>query len=611
MDPAPQLKYGAEEIADAFKAFAAEHANDNDDGDEFEPWERWAPLSRIDPELLRREVVVAYGKRCNDDRFSNKTLSVADLLEDLMVVHNGDGTQRIGFIQGAKDGGCILQGALVEGVGARVAKHVTCNYTMQLDYDTGHSVDEVAAAIHKHGLFALLWTTHSHMKCETLIPEDALVKYAGSLAAVTVDVASAYLADVKKYKPEIAASASTCERDLVEGGMKFRIAHAPMPRVRALFVLAAPFDFAKRGGTQLEAINEWKERYRGFCVSLGLPSDKSCVDPSRLMYTPRIPKGANERNYEFRIVPGSTLELESVERVADKAERTKKKTAGDKGNASGAWLTPGLADFVTAGHADDLEAALFMEENDPDGVRHTYDGGDKHDFCCPNEDNHTTPTPDDRAFCVENASARENGFWMYCSHATCKDASGGDRAWFLDAACQKYGVEHADKLLRWCPNTSAEEGAAPTGKAHEGGRDWVKRMRVPRETMAVLDEMNRRHAFIVYGGKTRFLSETANPQEFELPYQFLDSQTFDGLHNDTPDVKLIVRKLLQKLDLNDADTWDEKPSWRERAWVWNNWPGRRKYTASVSIRLRMRRTAHSTFGKAGGTRPLGGAGNGR
>ena len=36
MDPAPQLKYGAEEIADAFKAFAAEHANDNDDGDELE-----------------------------------------------------------------------------------------------------------------------------------------------------------------------------------------------------------------------------------------------------------------------------------------------------------------------------------------------------------------------------------------------------------------------------------------------------------------------------------------------------------------------------------------------------------------------------------------------
>ena len=152
----------------------------------------------------------------------------------LSVSKRGTAPRYRGLARGAKDGRCILQGALVEGTGQRIAKNVTRNHLLMVDYDTGHSVDEIAAAIVKRGLFALLWTTHSHLKCETLIAENELVKRAGSLAAVTVDVARAYLADVKKYKAEIAASVSGCERDHVEGGISSRSTRTDATRPRAL-----------------------------------------------------------------------------------------------------------------------------------------------------------------------------------------------------------------------------------------------------------------------------------------------------------------------------------------------------------------------------------------
>ena len=181
-----------------------------------------------------------------------------------MLVRDAAGTQRVGWARGAKDGACILQGGLV--AGARSAKNVRANHIVMVDYDTGYSIEEIAAAIRKRGLFAFLWTTHSHLKSETLIAEGALMKWAGG-GEVDLAVAGAYLAEVKKYKAEIAASISSLERLHVDGGIKFKVVHAPMPRVRALFVLAEPFEFAKHG-TQAERIVEWTERYAGYAAEM-------------------------------------------------------------------------------------------------------------------------------------------------------------------------------------------------------------------------------------------------------------------------------------------------------------------------------------------------------
>ncbi|MBO0222790.1 hypothetical protein J0689_26280, partial [Vibrio parahaemolyticus] len=86
---------------------------------------------------------------------------------------------------------------------------------------------------------------------------------------------------VKKVKPDVVSGDLGIERVHVEGGLKYRLTHGPMARVRSMFVLDEPFDFANRGASQTATILEWKERYRGLSQTLGVAVDRSCVDPSR------------------------------------------------------------------------------------------------------------------------------------------------------------------------------------------------------------------------------------------------------------------------------------------------------------------------------------------
>jgi hypothetical protein len=71
-----------------------------------------------------------------------------------------------------------------------------------------------------------------------------------------------------------------------EEGVVILVQHRPMPKFRAVFPLHEPFVFAKRGGTQQDAIAEWKERYAGFASAMNFFFDEKCVDPARLFYFP-------------------------------------------------------------------------------------------------------------------------------------------------------------------------------------------------------------------------------------------------------------------------------------------------------------------------------------
>lgn len=272
-------------------------------------------------------------------------------------------------------------------------------------------------------------------------------------------------------------------REMGVGGMRFVVEHAPMPRVRSLFLLNDPFDFANRGGSQVEAIQEWKERYEGVATRLGLAYDRSCVDPSRLMYTPRIPKDAErgEGKHEIIIVDGTPLNLESVERVVTDRKPCATGAVAGMGPGIGSGIGPGIAAFTAmsdrrqfktpgllefaAKHADDFEAAEWAKAMSPEDIR--YEQADKIDFRCPNEDGHTNPSPDDRAFMIVNASdsVTGGGFHMGCLHDGCIAASGSDRLWYLDLLCQQFGVAHAMEMEEWCPQAVEKQADADRAKA--------------------------------------------------------------------------------------------------------------------------------------------------
>jgi hypothetical protein len=421
-----------------------------------------SPDAFLPREIADRPVEIALGRNREDKNFRTLKGTFKQLFEDRAPLSY--------FVEGEKDGLCLLQGALIGG--QRIARNVTKNYLMMFDHDTGETIDEIEAKIADKGLFAVLWTTYNHMQAETLVAEDALLKWLRKNGHKSDNISASkvaeFLQETKKVKPEVFSGDLKLDRIHVEGGMKYRLKHAPMPRVRSMFLLNEPFDFGARGSSQVAAIQEWKERYAGLASMLGVSWDRSCVDPSRLMYVPRVAPGTDLEalGHEIVIIPGKLLDIDAVPRLETEPraglDRRQSAVPPDlaaalKGEEPAThdrrtFQTDGLLNFLKD-HAHDFEAAEWLLASFPEDVRSGSAG--KIEFRCPNEDNHSEQKADDRAFMVADASLSESGFHMGCLHNTCIEASKKDRAWYLDLLCQNYGVG-VEELLEYCPEVEAK-----------------------------------------------------------------------------------------------------------------------------------------------------------
>lgn len=401
------------------------------------------------------QVSVSYGVGRNrqDKNWGNLTRTRGQLVADLST-----------FEYGEKDGKCITQGPLV--AGQRIAKNMQAAHFIMLDCDTGEDMDSLERKVRDKGWAAVLWHTYSHMKPTTEIPEDRLVKFARemrtpltndgvALAALAAD----YLAS-KRYTKELTNSITSVSKQHVDGGVKYVVRHAPMSRARVLIWLKRPYVFATEAGTHAAGIQRWKELYAGVAEMLNVDHDQSCVDPSRLMYLPRVPADAvdrtpYERGFDIRVIHGKALDLDAVTRIkSDKryTEAHQHPLSAALGAKEDAHTLPKWLLKFAKEHGNDLELVDLIGSAE-DALSNT---GDKAEFPCPNEDRHTEQKADDRAFCVWNASGREGGFDARCQHATCKEDSHGDRLWWLWKLCEKYGWTE-DDLLQFCPNAAAEE----------------------------------------------------------------------------------------------------------------------------------------------------------
>lgn len=434
-------------------------------------WNEATVDGTLDPALLARQIRIAFGKRRADAWPVTEDLTVYELLNRHLTAHK----------IGPKDGPYILQGALVNSPGQRQSSNEHTNYLVLLDHDNGESLDEVGSRFAAEGWFGLFWTTHSHMKPASGVAESVMLEWVekrGRKGVVTNQDVADYLREVKRIKPEILAGIENPEgvasRDHWEGGVKYICKHDPMPRLRSLMILKEPFVFAQRGGTQREAIEEWKERYTGLATRMGLTIDPKCADPAHLMFLPRLSAGAikGPQSHEICILAGNPLDFDGVRRVqVQKGSRVVHlsapaglaafSAAGNSGGSDpdirapaghGEYVTRNIQEFHRRAGSE-FRAAAWVQAMRDDWVRHEYN--DKVDFRCPNEEGHTEPTDSDRAFCVWNAGAGETNrpYWMECQHATCTRESNGDAAWFLDKLCQIFGIEDALTLISadWTP----------------------------------------------------------------------------------------------------------------------------------------------------------------
>lgn len=357
---------------------------------------------------------------------------------------------------GPKDGPCFLQGESANG--ARKAVAMMSNYILGVDLDSGAPLADVMQTIQKHGLEAVIYTTHSHLKDTSVIKRDDFWKKMDTTSSSDIDLLRDYLVSYKGVLPEIVADLEVLD-DAHHGeeGVVILVKHNPMPKFRAVFPLKEPFVFAKRGGSQKDAIAEWKERYAGFCTELGLFFDEKCVDPARLFYLPRHAKG--DSAFGSWLILGDSLDLDKFDRV--KISRKRRGPAGarnaftDASDGAGGSSGDDEADRYIFGnlnlrgwaskHASRFEIESMLEDVvGGDFIREDRGGKPGVHVECPFESEHSSFGG--AGTFVVNASDNieegyDGGFTFTCTHNAC---SGRDRLDFIKELLEQEVITPAD-----------------------------------------------------------------------------------------------------------------------------------------------------------------------
>jgi hypothetical protein len=448
-------------------------------------------------------------------------------------------------LPGKKDGPCFLQGEAAGGTRKAVA--MISNEILGVDLDSGAPLEDVIDTIQKFGLDAVIYTTHSHMKDTSVIKRDHFMKKMDTSDA-DPELLRDYLIEWKGILPAIVEDLEVIDdAHHSEEGIVILVKHKPMPKFRAVFSLKEPFVFAKRGGTQKDAIAEWKERYAGFCTALGLFFDEKCVDPARLFYLPRHPKG-NTSFGSWRIV-GDPLDLDKFDRVKISRRRKNQRGAGPANaftDASGGESASDDDDrdrYKFDGknllswakkHAHKFEVQTMLEECiGGDFIREDRGGKPGVHVECPFEAEHSSFGG--MGTFVVNASDNieegyDSGFTFTCVHDAC---SGRDRLDFLRELLEQ-------ELITWDDLTNPEfmieleeeedDEQSDSAYGNQPARQKRHTQQTPQEReqehdeqvadddfgddeVSMLKAFNRRYAVIRTAAGVRILVEPRTPDE--------------------------------------------------------------------------------------------------
>lgn len=482
------------------------------------------------------EIILMQGRRRDEGQGKWKEIkSLYGQFSDFLREHK----------EGPKDGPCFLQGRSIGGT--RKAAAMERNFILGVDLDSGAPLGDVIDTIQRHGLEAVIYTTHSHLKDTSVIKRDDYFKKTGEMTPTAEGVAN-YLMTIKGTLPHIVQSCEVLDDSHhTEDGVVILVKHEPMPKFRAVFPLSEPFVFAARGGTQQDAIMEWKERYAGFCTELGLFFDEKCVDPARLFYFPRHPKG--DSTYGSWHIAGLPLKLDDYDRVKIRRGKDGRKVlSGGPQNAFTA-AAGGLDEesdhdrYITASGFDlrawsrkygkrfEIEAML-EEVVGGDFMREPRTGGKPGIHVeCPFESEHTSFGGGGTY--VVNASDNyddgfEGGFTFHCVHNAC---SGRDRLDFLKALLDEEVISVADLtnkdfLIEFEGDEVEEEEAPPARPAQArrsssddavplvaSGHDLTDDSDFGDDEDSMMRAFNRRYAVIRTSGGVRILVEPRTSED--------------------------------------------------------------------------------------------------
>jgi hypothetical protein len=544
-------------------------------------------------DLAAREVEIAVGANKSDKNFRNTKAALHHFIGGALNA-----------VIGEKDGRCFLSGSLAGG--QRIARNVRCNYVMLLDVENGITVDEVIARLTSHGITSAVYTTYSHMKRETEIAEQALSNFRRRVPDVPRDdigAARMYLSIEKGWRDAFVETVSDCVRDFREGGVKYVVKHAPMERMRVIIPLAEPFDFSA-GTNQADQIKLWSALYQATCVYLDIPFDPSCVDPSRLMYFPRVPDQDALNQYRSQLILGERFySLEEARAIA-----VFQGFANMESGVKHEFVTPNLLAFLSQ-HSRNFLAADMVDRLDAENIR-GRPSAEKVEYRCPNEENHTEQKAGDRAFVVTNSDGN-SPFWMGCRHASCISASGGDKAWFCDKLFQQLGITdpltQLDDFLIEVPQREEVPPPPPTSDAFPGfPQELVDRVLAttaeirPTEIDAILDDIARYPDNIVANGLVDILVQRTRLGKTAVR-KSLDRKRVEHRRRLRQQEEQARREAAQAAregaggseGPDDPDTWDDE--------IHTHWPAHVQVNVAVAQVRRRNETSPRIFSRPNGT----------
>jgi len=201
--------------------------------------------------------------------------------------------------EGLKDGPCIVPATLRKP--KRKQEYAEEIALLALDSDCGHTLEEIATRVKKHGYAAIIHSTHSHMTTTTTIGRPEYDKFNGS--------PEDYLLQKKHYLPKVADGAKI----IMENTEEVTLEHHPCPKYRVFMWLDRRWK-ASDFENQEAAINAWRERYKAAAHHLDLIVDSSCSDPNRLFFLPRHKSGAP---FETMVIEGTDFPIWGLPAIPD------------------------------------------------------------------------------------------------------------------------------------------------------------------------------------------------------------------------------------------------------------------------------------------------------
>lgn len=329
----------------------------------------------------------------------------------------------------SKEGSSIVLADAIDG--ARKDGAIKTMYAVGLDIDSGAKLDDVIVKLEEKGLFAVIYTSHSHGKDTLVLKHDDIMRKLKLDESPNRTQIQMYLREHHKdrFDDEFIQTIEIGElRKQTPDGLRTILKTEPLDKFRVILPLWEPVELADLGAS----VNAWKEAWADAVIGvgvnmLGVNIDATCSDVNRLFYTPRHPADADD--WYAAVVQGRPLRFEEIEPYS-KLRYVKERDPGDPFASMGSDLDTGKTElFITDSnfnlnewhrdHKDRFLIADVIESYCADKVR--VAGGEKAGTVhleCVYEHEHSSEGG--TATMAMNPDENEAGYWtIFCRHDAC------------------------------------------------------------------------------------------------------------------------------------------------------------------------------------------------